>query len=574
MKQNPCISTHLFQADQVIGNAPNGRADFIDLMLAPSLSPTLGILQAWDPLYTRVLVKCKEAHAEAEAIARSLHPTPLTLPASSAAQDEILRLLSLTVTHNTSQGKPSLSQTEQGKAAGAEMAKIKYKLLFAAVSTTIDMDNGSTTQSIVYPTLRTAFLDTVEASTKHDTTRLFHENFTAHLRWAQSADTGHWLTSYANIRFATYDSYLATSLTNALWASTHPATAPADYKKLLSVFAFLSPDLQLQAFQRRDAAGVMESAECLAQEHAAKRQRMSTEIFTGGSQRDIQDVLIMLANLHGLADFIVEPTPATKPIFVQILEAFATLLKTPDARTWFSYHSTYPHLAHSLILSISTTLRPLFQLMTEQDYRRAVVTNAPINPKVFTTPLAVAHQHVSDITGMILSMSITSFQFTPPTFGTLGQIPPPTWGSVPPGTPGNAALGNKNKTPEPVNPKPWATPKTPDGQADKATHGIITFIRDGNPPPHCKTVWVKQPTGQLVRLCSNHLITGLHCKRGATCPFAHVTKLGDLTSDNRKLFLQWVKDTPSLSLTTNSPAGTPNPVNTPGNAPTTPAVTP
>ena len=95
--------------------------------------------------------------------------------------------------------------------------------------------------------------------------------------------------------------------------------------------------------------------------------------------------------------------------------------------------------------------------------------------------------------------------------------------------------------------------------------GILTWTQgpcSEAGPPKNSIIW-HTSNGRTGRLCSNYLIKGLTCKRDRDCRFAHLNKVSDLSPENKKLFTQWVNETPLLAFTSAPRTPTTPPGNTP-----------
>jgi hypothetical protein len=526
------VHSGLFQASDVIGcPIPDGPLDFAESILATTLAPTIAILQVWDPLYKAAWDHCTKYIPQVT----STKPDPPAPTSPPAPDQELLSALVSALTKSTSTlDTPRATLTEQGKKAEAAIAELKYRLLLSVIA-----DDGT----VVHPNLNPSFLECLTASTAHGSTRSFLENLEDFIREQQtpSDDTAEKsfnpLWSYVNLDMK-YDRYLATVILNADWFQGHPDTDKMGPSKMASIFAFCAPDTASIEFQLRTAAGLTDNAEHVAGEHASKRQKTTTDILLLNKQHGQGDPLSCVANTFSVLRFMLDSdSPDTQqnttPVIIRILLAFGKLFREPQFVRWMNFYITaYPWLPHSLIMEIHCSLRPIFQLLSFQGYRRAVQDNRPIDTKVFQDPWDSASATINRLRGSIFANKLGDYSFKPTSYGS----------AVCP-LPKHSKSEQTPATKTPVVKKPLDTNKPKD---TKSLSGIVHYTRDGNAPPHCKTVLAKLPNGNLARLCFNHLIEGLYCKNTSNCPFVHINKVSDLDQANKKLFNAWVKDTPNI----------------------------
>jgi Zinc finger C-x8-C-x5-C-x3-H type (and similar) len=544
----------LFQADTVIGTpTPDGPNDFSEYTLATNLSPSISTLQVWDPLYKVALDHCRKCLPLTTTIET---PVPTSLPSPPSTDPDLLAVLVKALTKTISSpdnDTPRATLTEQGNKAESAIAQLKYRLLFSCISE----DN-----TINHPSLNPAFTECISAATAHASTRMFIENLADFTREHQtptmmSDKSFNPLWSYVNLDM-TYDKYLATVILKADWFQGHPDTDKTGPSKSASIFAFCAPDTASIEFQLRTASGLCDNAEHVAGEHASKRQKTTTDILLVNKQHEQPDPLSCIANTYSVLRFMVDPSTSdscqhTTPVIIRILLAFGNLFREPQFVRWVNYYLiAYPWLPHSLIMELHSALRPIFQLLSYQGYRRAIAENNPIDVKVFQDPWDSASATINQLRGCIFSNKLNHYSFRPTSYGS----------SVCP-----LRKQKSEQTPSSQQPTKTAPPKkTSDPKKSNAkdntpnansSPGILIFTRDGNPPPYCKTIYSKLPNGNLARLCSNFLMQGISCKNGTNCPFVHLSKIGELDKANRALFNTWVKDTPSIKFPpiTPTPAG-------------------
>jgi hypothetical protein len=552
----------LFNAASVLGTNDQGTKDFAGYTLATDLSPTVSVLQVWDPLYKVAFDHCNKFTPPPPTIQPNPDQQAPTTPDSTLVS-ALLQALVNNKPNTADQDTPRATLTEHGKKLEATNSMLKTQLLLSYV----DADGV-----LQHPTLNPAFTECILATTSHTSTRLYIENLADFIREHQTpsimSEHGYNpLWPYVNLDMM-YDKYLATVTMNCDWFQGHPDTDKAGPSKSASVFAFCAPDTASIEFQLRTASGLADHAEHVAGEHASKRQKTSTDILLVNRQHDQGDPLSCIANTFAVIRFMLSQEASdscqhTTPIILRILMAFGNLFREPQFVRWVNYYlPAYAWLPHCLIMELHSSLRPIFQLLSYQGYRKAVAESRPIDAKVFLDPWDSAMATINRLRGNIFSNKLGDFALRPTSYGSyicpLPKRPKSDHTNTTPPIKNQAT-----KTPS-ANAKP--TPKDSAPPSTKQdTSGLVTFVRDGNAPPHCKTILAKLPNGNLARLCSNYIIQGLHCKLGATCPFVHLNKVGDLVKANRVLFSAWVKDTPSLSFPTQTPSG-----NTTPPAPVTP----
>ena len=199
------------------------------------------------------------------------------------------------------------------------------------------------------------------------------------------------LWSYVNLDM-TYDKYLATVILKADWFQGHPDTDSMGPSKSASVFAFCAPDTTSIEFQLRTAAGLTDNAQHVAGEHASKRQKTSTDILLLNKQHGQGDPLSCVANTFAILRFMLNSDTSdanqyTTPVILRILIAFGKLFREPQFVRWVNYYlPAYAWLPHCLIMELHSSLRPIFQLLSYQGYRKAVAESRPIDAKVFLDP--------------------------------------------------------------------------------------------------------------------------------------------------------------------------------------------
>jgi hypothetical protein len=548
------IHSGLFQADTVIGTAiPDGPKDFSTSNLATNLSPNISVLQVWDPLYRAALDHCTKQVPPATNNTTDLPPPAPTSTTDPDLISVIVKALSRSISP-TENDTPRATLTEQGKKAESAISLLKYRLLLSCVS-----EDGSVT----HPTLNPAFIDCLSSSTAHGATRMFLENLEDFIREHQTPSDIEQpfnpLMSYVNLDMK-YDKYLATVIMNADWFQGHPDTDAMGPSKSASVFAFCAPDTTSIEFQLRTAAGLTDNAQHVAGEHASKRQKTTTDILLLNKQHGQGDPLSCVANTFAILRFMLNSDTSdanqyTTPVILRILIAFGKLFREPQFVRWVNYYlAAYPWLPHSLIMEIHSALRPIFQLLSYQGYRKAVSDNRPIDTKVFQDPWDSAMATINRLRGNIFANKLADYSFRPTSYGsTVCPLPKNQKSEQTPSQ-------QQTKTPIPKKapdtnrlPSPAATPNA------TSSTGVVLYTRDGNAPPHCKTVLSKLPNGNLAHLCFNFMVEGLSCKHGPNCRFFHLKKVSDLELANQKLFNAWVKETPTLRFPPRPPAGNPTP---------------
>jgi hypothetical protein len=562
------IHNGLFQADTVIGTTEAGTLDFADAQLLAQLSPPVSILQMWDPLYKVAFDHCTKFH---QVVLPSFpdqptSPAPATHPTTSDSDlvSILVKALSKNIADSSSNpDTPRATLTEQGKKAEAAIAQLKYRLILSYIT-----EDGT----VMHPVLNPAFTECILASSSHSATRMFVENLADFTREYQtptisSEGPTNPLWPYANLDL-TYDKFLATVILNADWFQGHPDTDKMGPQKAASIFAFCAPDTASIEFQLRTANGLTDNAEHVAGEHAAKRQKTTTDILLVNKQHEQADPLSCVANTFSIFRFMVTQQDSdscpTTPVIIRILIAFGNLFREPQFVRWVNFYlPAYPWLPHCLIMEIHSSLRPILQLLSYQGYRKAVADNNPIDPKVFQDPWDSASATINRLRGCIFANKLGEYNLRPTSYGSTvcplpkkvrnDPAPPTTTTKHPPTKRVGTTEKPKSSTPTP----------TPNNRTNnQSSPGLLAFTRDGNPPPHCKTIFAKLPNGNLARLCSNFLIQGIQCKNGTTCPFVHLSNLNELDQANRTIFNKWVRDTPNINFPSQSPpsGNTPPPV--------------
>ena len=563
-------------------------ADSDGLSLSASLSPVVLALPIGTPVYNEVMEKCHEHLSHATAISTLATAPPMvtitpqgappTAPQgfhefTTAMTDTFRALANQGNTRPSTSGTTSLSLTDQGKVASLKVSTARQQLLLATIVTTTYPD-GTQHQETMLPTLSAGIMGPMSDTSQFERCTHVFENWRHSANRLTHNDRAVWIVSFIDIMrlSSCFDSFWAKCLLMGTWAPhANPAQFPSSFTQMVSVFNFLVPYPESKTFLARSAAGHLEQAELMAEEHPNKRQKTNTKLTLDGKQHQHSHLMAMLANLYSWFMFMVELpdtdiSPPENPVIIKVILLWANLFKTPEAKAWFEYFNSYSHLVHSVILDINASLTPIFQLLGEQEYRVAATDNVPIPVSVYAACLENATYQVALYTTQIRTcrLNLTS---VPPSYGGI-CCPIPAVESTP------VTLTSpipRKKTPTEKT-KPFGTP--PASPANPAaggtqTPGIVTWTKDevtNLGPPKCSTIW-HSANGRTGRLCTNFMIKGMVCKGGTQCRFVHLNKISDLSPDNRRLFSQWVTDNPTLSFPPSRHPGSP-PTSLPGNTPT------
>jgi hypothetical protein len=109
----------------------------------------------------------------------------------------------------------------------------------------------------------------------------------------------------------------------------------------------------------------------------------------------------------------------TTPIILRILMAFGNLFREPQFVRSVNYYlpASYAWLPHCLIMELHSSLRPIFQLLSYQGYRKAVAESRPIDAKVFLDPWDSAMATINRLRGNTFSNKLCDFALRPKSYG-------------------------------------------------------------------------------------------------------------------------------------------------------------
>jgi hypothetical protein len=575
----------LFDATQVI--APQ---DFVGVVLSDTLHTPVLALPIGEERHAALMQKCDDCCALAAALARNCAPptpnapsasaptTPPTAPPinltefTTALTDTFRAFATQTANRPVNDASP-MSLTDQGKVAALKVSTARQQLLVGIVRTKMSAD-GSLSLVTELPPLSPGILGPMADTSQLDRCTHLFENWRHSANRLSNKKDAPWIASYIDIMRLTscYDSFWAKCLLMGTWSPhANPVQFPSTFTQLVSVFNFLVPYPESKSYIARSAAGHLEHAELMAEEHQSKRQRSNTKLSLDGKQQTHAHLMAMLANLYSWFVFIVndpaenpDQTPfPPDPVIIQIILAWANLFKTPEAKGWFEFFHPQTFLVHSIILDINSSLSPIFQLVGEQEYRLAAMDGIPIPATVYTQCLDNANHQVSLYVAQIRTFRLTI------------TGPPPSYGGICcPLQPEEIIKGAitkkpafKEKTRSP-NPAGSPTPRNPD--TPNSSPGFLIWTRDPVAqlgPPKNSTIW-HNINGRTGRLCTNFMIRGMTCKQ-TECRYLHLSKFSDLSTDNKRLFTQWVNDNSTLAFapTPRTPAPPAQPPTPSGNTP-------
>jgi hypothetical protein len=141
------------------------------------------------------------------------------------------------------------------------------------------------------------------------------------------------------------------------------------------------------------------------------------------------DPLSCVANTFAILRFMLNSDTSdanqyTTPVILRILIAFGKLFREPQFVRWVNYYLiAYPWLPHSLIMEIHSALRPIFQLLSYQGYRKAVSDNRPIDTKVFRDPWDSSMATINRLRGNIFANKLADYSFRPTSYGSTVSSP-------------------------------------------------------------------------------------------------------------------------------------------------------
>jgi hypothetical protein len=571
----------LFDSSQVI--TPN---DFVGIALSDILSPSVQSLPIGSPTYVNVLDLCSEHCAMAAAVAGvNVSPpnngTPNTGHSSPTAPvvnlSDFATALTNTFQAFATQHTPrqpadavAMSLTDQGKVASLKVSIARQRLLLGRVITKMG-DDGITFQETFLQNLSSGLMGPMADTSQLDRCTHLFENWRHAANRLANAPNSTWIASYIDIMrlSSCYDSFWAKCLLMGTCSPhANPVQFPSTFTQMVSIFNFLVPYPESKAYIARSAAGHLEHAELMAEEHQSKRQRTNTKLALDGKQHTHAHLMALLANLYSWFLFMSgDPSDNAsinfpglqEPIIIQIVLRWANLFKSPEAKSWFEFFHSQTHLVHSIMLDINASLSPIFQLIGEQEYRTAATDDTPIPPAVYTACLANAEHQVD-----LYVTQIRTFRLN------LTSVPPSYGGICCPLPPNEQAQHASQKKLLPKDKQRSSTPSQP-ATPDNATPspGILTWTKEPGSqlgPPKNSTIW-HSLNGRMGRLCSNYMIRGMTCKRERECRFLHLNKLSDLSPDNKRLFTQWVNENPTLEFASTTRTPVP-PVPPTGNTPT------
>jgi hypothetical protein len=566
------VPSILFDSSQV--TTPN---DFVGIVLSDRLSPTVSSLPIGSPVYTNVMDRCNE-HLEMAAAMTGATSSPTTNMASPTAPainlTEFATALTDTfkafATHlpaRPASDPTTMSLTDQGKVNSLNVSIARQRLLLGRVLHRMG-DDGVIKPETFLQGLSPGILGPMSDTSQLDRCTHVYENWRHSANRLANQPNAVWIASYIDIMrlSSCYDSFWAKCLLMGTWCPyANPVQFPSTFSQMVSIFNFLVPYPESKTYLARSAAGHLEHAELLAEEHQSKRQRTNTKLSLDGQQQTHSHLMAMLANLYSWFMFMAgDPMENTEikdhsygpdPVIIIIILKWANLFKTPEAKGWFEFFRSHTHLVHSVLLDINSSLSPLFQLLGEQEYRVAATTDVPIPPSVYTACLDNATAQID-----LYVTQIRTFRLT------LSAIPPSYGGICCPLQPNELLKNSIQKKLVPKD-KPRASGplNSPPPASGAVSPGILTWTQGPGSeagPPKNSTVW-HTSNGRTGRLCSNYLIKGLTCKRDRDCRFAHLNKVSDLSPENKKLFTQWVNETPLLAFTSAPRTPTTPPGNTP-----------
>ena len=154
--------------------------------------------------------------------------------------------------------------------------------------------------------------------------------------------------------------------------------------------------------------------------------------------------------------------------------------------------------------------------------------------------IANATQVTNKIAFAISNMSSEAYTHAPLTYGlfhTAAVI-----------TPNNKWVGKRKENPQP--PKD-AKPSEPKAKKANNKHeankklGLLTFSGPGR-LPNCNYTFKHHTNGSKARLCLGHNFQDRFC-RWDRCNFVHVSKLSDLTTDDKDALIQYVNDNSDIA---------------------------
>ena len=312
-------------------------------------------------------------------------------------------------------------------------------------------------------------------------------------------------------------------------------------KDNLGMLQFLSPDRATLACVAEGDSDVKTLVMANASSNSAQLDASkASKMYSGGRLTTFRHSYEAFCNLRLLFSVMVDDT--SQPMVLQKLHEYTSLLVDSDGRKFFEVSQHQPYLAIHPWQDLQHILSAFLKVATNAETYNLAQAGNDVLLANYDTAIAVADGALAELRAIIFGNGLGKFGGQPCCY---------SWFSTKQGPEGGTGGGARD------NPKRQRITSAESERHKKL--GVLNYDPEASGTTRLPNIPVyakKRGSKKLERLCMSFLTRGYSCD-SPTCRFPHVSNINTLGEDERKKFIDFVKNQPGLTwVDGKAPSGT------------------
>lgn len=332
------------------------------------------------------------------------------------------------------------------------------------------------------------------------------------------------------------------------------STSLAGAQGVLGFLQFLTPNREALAVV---AEGDQEAVTLLMSNSTSNKAQLdaskASKMYVDGRLVSFKSSHEGFCNLRVLLSVMTEDI--ARPLLVQKLLEYTSLLVDRQGRLFFEAYQHYPHLAVHPWQDLQSILSAFTRVAANSALYGAVVRGEHVAYANYRPALDVADALINDLRAILNGNGLGKFEGTPSCAPWFAAVPALV---ASPGTPGAGKAARTRAADADGTPKRQKTLDPADIERRKGS-GMLSYDAEvGGSRLPTLNVYAKKSGSKIPeRICMKFCTQGYSCNNGPACKFPHVSSPAKLPEAERTKLTEAVKKAPGLSFSAGrGPTGT------------------